>query len=198
MENTLSNLFSLDALSNQLAINQILDRNEQTAQYGLTLTPGDAAALMETRTQSLNETGRIEIGSATVGKLIDAFADSAWINQRDYAATLHELVDLFYTVKNETMDLISDDDLIAFMKKNFEDRCGGSLELLAGRELEKLADNLRFGVKEYYDMEQEISFEEDLLAEEEEAAEDQNDWDETPEPFLGWDEPEDSTEDYNV
>ena len=171
MGNTLSALFSLDALSNRLAIGELLDRNKTTAQYGLTLTPNDAAELMETRSYALNETGRIEIGGATLGKLVDAFADSVWISQREYAPILNELTDLFYTAKNETMDLISDDELIAFMKDCFEHRCGGSLELLAGRELEKLAENLRFGVKNPLDMNTEILFEGDLASQEEEEAE---------------------------
>lgn len=175
MENTLAALFSLDALSNQLTVGQILSRNEETVQYGLTLTPADAFALAETRAQALTETGRIEIGDATIGRLIDAFADSRWINQREYAATLHELIDLFYYVKNETEDRISDEELIAFMKDCYEYRCGGSLELLAGRELEKLAQNLRFGIKDYRNMDAEILFEDDMAAQEEEEPEEPED-----------------------
>ncbi|HEX3039606.1 MAG TPA: DUF6323 family protein, partial [Caproiciproducens sp.] len=42
----------------------------------------------------------------------------------------------------DTLDRISDNDLIAYMKDSFENRCMGSLELLKGRELEKLAEQL--------------------------------------------------------
>ncbi|WP_457944307.1 DUF6323 family protein [Caproiciproducens sp. LBM24188] len=181
MENTLSALFALDALSNQLAINELLKKNETTAQYGLILTPQDAAELLETRACALNETGRIEIGSATIGKIVDAFGSSTFLNQDNYAATLCELTELFYAVKNETEDRISDDDLIAFLKDCFENRCGGSLELLAGRELEKLADNLRFGITDFFNMDAEILFEGDLAAQAEEKAEEEqerNRWEE--------------------
>lgn len=170
MKNTLAALFSLDLLAAQTE-EQILSRNEKTEQYGLALTPEDASALMQTRTEALNASGRVEIGSATIGKLIDAFCDSAYISQRDYAATLHELLELFYEAKNETLDRVSDDELIAFLKDCYEHRCGGSLELLAGRELEKLADNLRFGVKNYFNLEQEIQFEGDAVADAEEEQE---------------------------
>ena len=43
------------------------------------------------------------------------------------------------------VDLISDDDLIKFMKSSFDGVCQGSLELLSGRELYRLAENLRYG-----------------------------------------------------
>ena len=152
MDNNLAAFFSLDLFSDPNAVTQILSLNEKTEQYCLTLTTADATALMKTRTEALNANGRIEVGSATIGKLIDAFCDSAFINQRDYTAILHELLDIFYHIKNETLDLISDDELIAFMKDAFEYRCMGSLELLKGRELVKLVDNLRRGVKNYKNM----------------------------------------------
>lgn len=171
MDNTLAAFFSLDALANQAAVQaQILSLNKKSESYGLSLTPADAAELIQTRAEALTANGRVEIGSATIGKLIDAFCVSSYINQREYAAILHELLDLFYYIKNETLDLISDDELIEFMKDCYENRCGGSLELLAGRELEKLAENLRFGVTNYRDMAHETRFEED--------AEEGEEWDE--------------------
>lgn len=44
---------------------------------------------------------------------------------------------LYYLIKDETLDLISDEDLIKFMKETFNGVCQGSLELLSGRELAK-------------------------------------------------------------
>lgn len=171
MENNLAALFSMDAVTNQLAMTEILERNKKTAQYGLTLSAENVTELMETRKAALAGSGRIEIGGATIGKLIDAFFDSCWISQRDYTATLHELTEAFYYIKNESEDSISDDELIGFMKDCYENRCGGSVELLVGRELEKLAHNLRFGVTDYRDMELETPFEEDIFREEQEEAE---------------------------
>lgn len=167
MDNNLISIFSLHLLANQDAASQIVSLNEKTEQYGLTLTPSDAAALVLTRAEALTANGRVEVGSATIGKLIEAFCDSSFINQREYPAIMHELIELFYSVKNETMNLISDDELIEFMKDSFENRCMGSLELLKGRELEKLADNLRRGVHEYRNMEYEEEAEEEPNEEDE-------------------------------
>jgi len=152
LDNNLAAIFSINLLSDPTAVTQILSLNEKTEQYGLVLSSADASALVQTRNEVLSANGRIEVGSATIGKLVDAFCDSAYINQREYTAIMHALIEIFYNAKNETLDRISDDELIDFMKYSFETSCGGSLDLLAGRELNKLAENLRFGVKNYWNM----------------------------------------------
>lgn len=152
---------SLDKLSTHSAIAEIIKTNEKSLEYGLVLTQNDAVQLVETRRIALNANGRIEVGSATIGKIIDEFYDSAFINQGDYAEILQDLLELFYYMKNETLELISDDELIELMKDYFEHRCQGSLDLLKHRELEKLARNLRFGVSEYAKVSED--YEEDYL-----------------------------------
>lgn len=133
------------------AVGEILKCNDFTVDYGLVLTEKQAAELVETRALALKDTGRIEFGGGVIDKIIHAFCDSPYISTHNYEETLHELVELFYSYKNETLDLISDDDLIRYMKTAFDGRCGGSLELLSGRELYRLARNLRFGYPENYD-----------------------------------------------
>lgn len=127
------------------AIGEILKCNNLTEEYGLILNEQQAIALVEARTVSLKNNGRMEFGPGIIDKIIKEFCDSPYISQRDYQNTLQELIDIFYYYKNETMDLIGDDDLIRFMKKSFDGVCGGSLELLLGKELYKLAESLRFG-----------------------------------------------------
>ena len=62
-----------------------------------------------------------------------------------YEVTLHELTALFYEAKSETLDAVSDKELIYFMKKAFDGICAGSTELLSGVALEKLARHIRAG-----------------------------------------------------
>lgn len=152
MNSDLTAVFSLDFYSDPNAVNQILSCNEKTEYYGLSLTPKDAAALMKTRQEELRFNGRVEVGSETIAKLIEAFCDSSYITQRDYAQTLQQLIEIFYGAKTETENLISDDELIAFLRDSFETRCGGSLEALYERDVQKLAENLRNGVKDYTNM----------------------------------------------
>jgi hypothetical protein len=145
-------LFQLEKYATQVAVEQILETNEKAIEYGLYLTQTDALELIETRNEVLQQIGRIEIGSATISKLINAFYDSSFINQQEYSETLSELLEIFYYMKNESLELISDDDLIDLMKNYFENRCMGSLELLKNRELEKVSRNIRFGVADFYDI----------------------------------------------
>jgi len=133
------------SLIQKQAVEEIIKCNDFTAKYGLTLTPIDAIEIVETRALALRSNGRIEFGGGAIDKLIKEFCDSPYLWMDNYVKTLHDLIEIFYYYKNETLDLISDDDLIKFMKNNFDGKCQGSLELLSGRELTNMARNLRYG-----------------------------------------------------
>lgn len=127
------------------SVNEIVKCNDLTSNYGLILTEAQAAELVETRSYSLKKVERIEFGGGVINKIIKEFCDSPYLSMHNYAETLHELVEMFYYYKNETLDLVSDDELISFMHKKFDGVCQGSLELLFCRELEKMARNLHCG-----------------------------------------------------
>lgn len=131
------------------AVNEIVKCNDITGEYGLTLTAEQAAELVETRTQALNASGRIEFGGGIIEKIIKEFCDSPYLIMSNYAESLHDLVELFYFYKNETMDMVGDDELISFMKEAFDGICQGSMDLLSGKELYKIARNIRFGKDPY-------------------------------------------------
>ncbi len=132
-------------LIQELAVAELEKCNAFTAQFGLTLSRYDAVELVETRTLALKGNGRIEFGGGVIQKIIREFCNSPYLSMHNYAESLHDLTDMFYFFKNETLDLMSDDDLIKFMKDKFDSICQGSLELLLGRELFNMARNLRFG-----------------------------------------------------
>jgi hypothetical protein len=133
------------SLIQKQAVAEIIKCNDFTSRYGLTLSYQDAVELVEKRTLSLKSYGRIEIGGGVIDKIIKEFCDSPYISMHNYVETLHELIDIFYFYKNETFDLISDDELIKFMKNSFDGKCQGSLELLSDRDLARMARNLRYG-----------------------------------------------------
>lgn len=133
------------SLSQKPAVAEIEKCNDFTAQYGLTLSHGDAVELVETQGIALKNNGRLEFGGGVIDKIIREFCDSPYISMNNYAETIRELTEMFYFYKNETLDLISDDELIKFMKSSFNGKCQGSLELLSGRELANMAHNLRYG-----------------------------------------------------
>ena len=143
MENPLM-LFGGQAMA-QYALRDILRCNEETEAYGLVLTREQALELVETRNISLKDAGRVELGEGVIGKLIRAFCDSPYLAPRNYAATLHSLVEIFYAYKNETLDRLSDDELIGYMRSWFDMPCQGSIEFLAGTVLDWFAREIRRG-----------------------------------------------------
>ena len=132
------------------AVGEIIKCNDYTVRFGLILTPAQSLELVETRNNALSENGRIEFGGGVIDKIIIEFCDSPYISMYNYTQTIHELLEIFYYYKNETLDLVSDDDLIKYMKTSFDGICQGALDLLSGRELDRLARNLRCGYRYDY------------------------------------------------
>lgn len=152
--NEIINLFGSNSLEKQV-FNDIVKCNEFTMEYGLTLHEEDVKEILKTRNVALEKSGRIEFNGQIMSKIIRSFCDSPYISQYNYSDTINELVEIFYNYKNETLDYISDDELIEIMKEYFDNYCQGSLELLEGKVLYKIADNIRNGVKDYTNLDSE-------------------------------------------
>lgn len=153
MKNSID-LFKSNLLEKQV-FNEIFQCNEFTSEYGLKLSEEDIKEIINTRNVALEKSGRIEFNGQIINKIIRAFCDSPYISQYNYSDTINELVEIFYNYKNETLDYIGDDELIEIMKENFDNYCQGSLELLEGKVLYKIADNIRNGVKDYTNLDNE-------------------------------------------
>lgn len=153
MKNSID-LFKSNLLGKQV-FNEIFQCNEFTSEYGLKLSEEDVKEIVKTRNMALEKSGRIEFNGQIINKIITNFCDSPYISQYNYSDTINELVEIFYNYKNETLDYISDDELIEIMKENFDNYCQGSLELLEGKVLYKIADNIRNGFKDYTNLDNE-------------------------------------------
>ena len=129
----------------QIEIVNIKRCNEISSKYGLVLSDNQISKIIERRKEILKGTGRVELREGIIDKLIKEFCDSPYINQENYAETLYELIEIFYEYKNETMDLITDDELINFMKKSFDGICQGDLEYLSGTVMYRMRENLLKG-----------------------------------------------------
>ena len=128
----------------QQTADRIFACNEEIRKYGLVLTRQQVLALVQTRTNALKESKRIELNGGIVDKLILAFCDSPYIEKDTYTDVLQELICLFYDLKNNTWDTVPDDDIIQFLKSAFNTRCHGSLELLSGEAL-RLSEHIHCG-----------------------------------------------------
>ncbi|WP_246019594.1 DUF6323 family protein [Bacilliculturomica massiliensis] len=127
------------------SLQRILSCNEKTAPYGLTLSEAEASALLVCREQSLAQNQRIEFGESILPQLIEAFCDSPYINCWEYSDVLARLQDIFYLYKNESLDQLSDDELLDFMSCEFNGVCCGDLDYLESTCLERFARAIRSG-----------------------------------------------------
>ena len=156
----LENMLLTETLLKEQSIAQVLKCNQETDVYQLTLSKEEAKLLIDTRQEALRAMNRIEIGGGTINKIIGRFKASPYISQYNYVKIISELIDTFYYFKNETLDEVSDDELIELMEELFDGRCHGSIDLLQGREMERIAHNIRCGIWDFGDDEKNIEGEE--------------------------------------
>ena len=102
--------------------------------FGMVLTPEQVTLLAQCQADALRATGRVSFCGGVLKKLAEAFCDSPYIQPEDWADTLAQLVEIFYSLKNETRDRIGDDALIAAMAARFNGASGGSADALASAE----------------------------------------------------------------
>lgn len=132
---------------NQLA--KVVETNRVTQQYGLSLSEQEAQMIVAERSQALRESRRVEFGEGILPKIIYEFCDSDFIDQNNYVDTLVRLQDIFYMYKNEMLDEISDDELLHFMREQFDQVCYGDLEYLESTCLSIFAQAIRAGYRGY-------------------------------------------------
>lgn len=136
-------------LSERNQANIIRKTNEYTNQFGLCLTDEDIGELLIRRRECLSEQQRVEFGTGILDKIIFAFCDSDYIYQENYLETIITLQNIFYLYKNESMDELTDDELISVMRNAFEGECQGSLEYLEETFLDEFARGIRSSTNKF-------------------------------------------------
>lgn len=126
-------------------LERVIRFNEKTKIFGLVLTQAEAEELILCRNESLKRYGRVEFGDGILEKLMEVFCDSQYIDQDNYLELLKNLQDVFYEFKNETNDQMMDDELLAFMKEQFETICMGEITYLEETCLERFSRAVRGG-----------------------------------------------------
>ena len=130
---------------------QLIDLNAKAGNYGLVITENIAREIASLRGTALIENERFEIKSDAAARLTSAFLESRYINQEKLAETIGEIMNIFYHIKNETENAISDDDLISEMLKVFVETCFGSLEIMKSKGLEKILRKHKFNDTKIWD-----------------------------------------------
>jgi hypothetical protein len=124
-------------------LDKITNCNQYTEKFGLHLSKQDASFLLASRASNLKEQERIEFGEGILAKLIFTFCDSPYIYQDNYIDTLEALQEMFYLYKNESLDELTDDELLEYMKEHFDGDCQGSLDYLEESCLDSFCRQIR-------------------------------------------------------
>ncbi|SHM12326.1 hypothetical protein SAMN02746066_00887 [Anaerosporobacter mobilis DSM 15930] len=135
--------------NNQLTIQKqmkdLMACNDYTKQFGIQLSEKEALDLIKERRENLIRQERIEFGEGIITKLIFTFCDSTYIYQDNYVETIQRLQEIFYLYKNESLDELTDDELLEYMKEQLDGKCQGDLDYLEDTALEAFARKIRCG-----------------------------------------------------
>ena len=141
----------MEVMQQKNQLTEVLKTNQYTEKFGLVLTEQDAELLVQERSAALKQQRRVEFAQGILPKIIFEFCDSAYIDQSHYTEILTRLQNIFYLYKNEMLDEITDDELLHFMKEQFETICFGDLEYLEGTCLMNFASAIRAGYEGFKD-----------------------------------------------
>lgn len=136
-------------LMQEYQVQDLLKGNEFLKQYALCLSREEAELLLGERRRCLSEQQRVEFGEGILKKLLFEFCDSPYLEQEQLAETLAALQEIFYLYKNESLEELTDEELLSYMKEKFDGECRGDLEYLSGTVLEEFARTVRKGTRKY-------------------------------------------------
>lgn len=140
----------MQLMTEQNQLSKVLDTNQYTEKFGLMLSEDDAKLLVRERREVLKAEQRVEFGEGILPRLIFAFCDSPYLCQDNYVDILGRLQEIFYLYKNEMMDEITDEELLEFMREQFDTVCFGDLDYLEGTCLDIFAQAIRVGYRGYH------------------------------------------------
>ena len=117
-------LSSLQDKSMNIVKNEILKINEESSVYGLILTSENVEEIIKSRGYSLKTYGRIDLNMDVTKKIINKIYISQYTDKDDYVEIINDLQDIFYYLKNETLDKISDNEIIDIIGEFYEETSG--------------------------------------------------------------------------
>jgi len=115
----------------------------------LVLSEEDAQIIIQEKRKVLKELKLVELGESILPRMVYEFFDSGYIPQSEYKDALIRLQELFFTYREELRTYVTDDELLNFMREQFEEGCKGDFDLLEGR-LQDLAQAIRNGYRGYH------------------------------------------------
>lgn len=137
MENSNTLFIPLNSQSDPAAVAAAVEK------HSIRISQNELSALENAHTRFLSAHGRVEFGKSALPTLAKAFASSPYFDEKNCTALLTELMDIFYYFRNECDGLISDEELISFMRREFDLSAAGDIGYLAGTAMERLCSRLK-------------------------------------------------------
>ena len=137
----------LKSLNSNLQItqeNEILNLNEKSQMYGLSLNKEDVKEIINSRDNTLKSYGRIELDISITKMIIENLYKSQYTDKDDYVYVINDLHEVFYYLKNETLDQISDIEIIEIIDEIYNN-CSGRIDIVQ-EKCEEFAKNYRWGI----------------------------------------------------
>lgn len=138
----------LKSLNSNLQItqeNEILDLNEKSQVYGLTLNKEDVKEIINSRDNTLKNYGRIELDIGITKMIIENLYKSQYTDKDDYVYAINDLHEVFYYLKNETLDQISDIEIIDIIDEVYNN-CSGRIDIVQ-EKCEEFAKSYRLKLR---------------------------------------------------
>ena len=138
----------LKSLNSNLQItqeNEILDLNEKSQVYGLTLIKEDVKEIINSRDNTLKNYGRIELDIGITKMIIENLYKSQYTDKDDYVYAINDLHEVFYYLKNETLDQISDIEIIDIIDEAYNN-CSGRVDIVQ-EKCEEFAKSYRLKLR---------------------------------------------------
>lgn len=122
--------------------NEILNLNNKSQGYGLVLSKEDVDEIINSRNDTLKYYGRIELDIDVTKKIIENLYTSQYTEKDDYVELINDMQEIFYYLKNETLDEISDIEIITILDK-FYNGYSGRIDNVQ-EEAERFAKEFKF------------------------------------------------------
>ena len=94
------------------------------------ISQADAQELMQTEKTLYRDSGRFFFGKSVMPEIIRKFSSSGYVPDGEPCEFFSELAEIFVYLKNETGDRLSDCGAVDIIYELWEEKSGGSLEML--------------------------------------------------------------------
>ena len=131
----------------QKETDQILENMQNNHKTGLLLTREEVLQLCEKRNEVLVQCERLELNGSIMDQLIDAFMDCPYITRDEFADVMEEVIEVFYIMKNVCLDLIDDQTMMHYMRKQL-DECHGVVVMMSDAVNEYCRKTVEKGIYE--------------------------------------------------